>query len=211
MTINANILFSVVRKGTLSLVAGLALVAVWSPSWAAESGQPAGPAPGGLEIPPLMDGQQTPPQPQGQAQPHEQKTQTPPPRKDAPREDIISGTGQSFGGYNGTWHDPERDETVTTIIAPRQPMTQQPPMYIAPQVYPDWGGNWSQGGGQYYPPQWNPGYRPQRPPHWDQNNRPNRPPRPPYWNPGQRPPHWDNDYRPNRPPRPPYWLSLIHI
>ena len=59
-----------------------------------------------------------------------------PPRKNVPREDIVSGTGQSFGGYSGTWHDAERDETVTTIIAPRQPMTQQPPMYIAPQVYP---------------------------------------------------------------------------
>ena len=139
-----------------------------------------------------------------------------PPRKNVPREDIVSGTGQSFGGYSGTWHDAERDETVTTIIAPRQPMTQQPPMYIAPQVYPDAYGNWSQGGGGYYPPQWYPDNRPPRPPHWVHGHRPprpphwtpdNRPPRPPYWEPGQRPPrppHWDHG-RPPYPSRPPHW------
>ncbi|MDM8216602.1 hypothetical protein QUW15_10665 [Desulfovibrio piger] len=222
MTTNADTLFSAVRKRTSPLVMALALLAACSPSWAAESGEQAGAAPGGLEIPPLVGGEGQPPsqvpsaagQGAPQMSPSEGQQQAPaaqPPRKNVPREDIVSGTGQSFGGYSGTWHDPERDETVTTIIAPRQPMTQQPPMYIAPQVYPDAYGNWSQGGGGYYPPQWYPDNRPPRPPHWDQGHRPprpphwnpdNRPPRPPYWEPGQRPPHWDQG---QRPPRPPYW------
>lgn len=205
MTTNADTLFSAIRRRTSSLVMALALLAACPPSWAAESGQ-AGAAPGGLEIPPLVSGEeQSPPQmppaagqaasqasPEGQQAPASQ-----PPRRNVPREDIVSGTGQSFGGYSGTWHDAERDETVTTIIAPRQPMVQQPPMYIAPQVYPDSNGNWSQGGG-YYPPQWYPDPRPPRtprPPYWDQ-----RLPRPPY---PSRPPSWDQ--RPPYPSRPPSW------
>lgn len=226
MTTNADTLFSAVRKGSSSLVMALALLAVCSPSWAAGSGEQTGTAPGGLEIPPLVSGSeqpssQTPPAseqgaPQMSPEARQQAPASQPPRKNVPREDIVSGTGQSFGGYSGTWHDAERDETVTTIIAPRQPMTQQPPMYIAPQVYPDAYGNWSQGGGGYYPPQWYPDNRPPRPPHWDQGHRPprpphwnpdNRPPRPPYWEPGQRPPrppHWDHG-RPPYPSRPPHW------
>lgn len=226
MTTNADTLFSAVRKGSSSLVMALALLAVCSPSWAADNGEQTGTAPGGLEIPPLVSGSeqpssQTPPAseqgaPQMSPEARQQAPASQPPRKNVPREDIVSGTGQSFGGYSGTWHDAERDETVTTIIAPRQPMTQQPPMYIAPQVYPDAYGNWSQGGGGYYPPQWYPDNRPPRPPHWDQGHRPprpphwnpdNRPPRPPYWEPGQRPPrppHWDHG-RPPYPSRPPHW------
>lgn len=217
MTTNADTLFSAVRKKTSSLVMAFALLAVCAPSWAAEeNGRQDGPAPGGLEIPPLAGGQeqtpartsaQTPQQATGQEQTAR------PPQKDAPREDIISGTGQTFGGYSGTWQDPTRDETVTTVIAPRQPMMQQPPVYIAPQVYPNWDGSWSQGGGQYYPsqgypgnsPYWNQGRRPHRPPHWNQGQRPQRPP---YWNPGQRPPYWGQGQRPpswNQGQRPPYW------
>ncbi len=226
MTTNADTLFSAVRKGSSSLVMALALLAVCSPSWAADGGEQTGAAPGGLEIPPLVSGEGQPPSqmppaaeqgaPQMSPEARQQAPAPQPPRKNVPREDIVSGTGQSFGGYSGTWHDQERDETVTTIIAPRQPMTQQPPMYIAPQVYPDAYGNWSQGGGGYYPPQWYPDNRPPRPPHWDQGHRPprpphwnpdNRPPRPPYWEPGQRPPrppHWDHG-RPPYPSRPPHW------
>ena len=226
MTTNADTLFSAVRKGSSSLVMALALLPASPPSWAAASAAPTGTAPGGLEIPPLVSGSeqpssQTPPAseqgaPQMSPEARQQAPASQPPRKNVPREDIVSGTGQSFGGYSGTWHDAERDETVTTIIAPRQPMTQQPPMYIAPQVYPDAYGNWSQGGGGYYPPQWYPDNRPPRPPHWDQGHRPprpphwnpdNRPPRPPYWEPGQRPPrppHWDQG-RPPYPSRPPHW------
>lgn len=225
MTTNADTLFSAVRKGTSSLVMALALLAACPSSWAADGREQAGAAPGGLEIPPLVSGEEQSPSqtpstagqgtPQMSPEARQQAPASQPPRKNVPREDIVSGTGQSFGGYSGTWHDAERDETVTTIIAPRQPMTQQPPMYIAPQVYPDAYGNWSQGGG-YYPPQWYPDNRPPRPPHWDQGHRPprpphwnpdNRPPRPPYWEPGQRPPrppHWDNG-RPPYPPRPPHW------
>ena len=226
MTTNADTLFSAVRKGSSSLVMALALLAVCSPSWAADSGEQTGTVPGGLEIPPLVSGSEQPSSqtsptseqgaPQMSPEARQQAPASQPPRKNVPREDIVSGTGQSFGGYSGTWHDAERDETVTTIIAPRQPMTQQPPMYIAPQVYPDAYGNWSQGGGGYYPPQWYPDNRPPRPPHWDQGHRPprpphwnpdNRPPRPPYWEPGQRPPrppHWDHG-RPPYPSRPPHW------
>lgn len=225
MTTNADTLFSAVRKGTSSLVMALALLAACPSSWAADGREQAGAAPGGLEIPPLVSGEEQLPQmppaaeqgaPQMSPEARQQAPASQPPRKNVPREDIVSGTGQSFGGYSGTWHDQERDETVTTIIAPRQPMTQQPPMYIAPQVYPDAYGNWSQGGGGYYPPQWYPDNRPPRPPHWDQGHRPprpphwnpdNRPPRPPYWEPGQRPPrppHWDNG-RPPYPSRPPHW------
>lgn len=234
MTTNADTVLSSVRKRTSSFMMALALLAVWSPSWAAESGQASGPAPGGLAVPPLTGEQTTPSAalPEGQTTPSAPQTaqeQTPPrtPGKDAPREDIVSGTGQAFGGYSGTWHDPTRDETVTTIIAPRQPMMQQPPMYIAPQIYPNMDGSWTQGGGQYYYPQQYPGYtrparphrwdqdrRPHRPPHWNQGQRPSRPPywdqnqRPPYWNPGQRPPSWDQGQRPpywNPGQRPPSW------
>ena len=215
MTTNADILFSAVRRSVSSVVLSLALLAPL-PAWAAEEGQPAAPAPGGLEIPPLTKESDQAPQASQQA-----PQQTPPPRKEAPREDIVIGTGQAFGGYSGTWRDPVKDENVTTIIAPRQPMTQQPPMYIAPQIYPDWDGGWSQGGGQYYPPYWSQAQRPSRPPHWDHGQRPprpphwdqSRPPRPPYWDQSRppRPPHWDNGHRPpywnpgQRPPRPPYW------
>lgn len=219
MTTNADTVLSSVRKRTSSFMMALALLAVWSPSWAAESGQASGPAPGGLAVPPLTGEQTTPSAalPEGQTTPSAPQTaqeQTPPrtPGKDAPREDIVSGTGQAFGGYSGTWHDPTRDETVTTIIAPRQPMMQQPPMYIAPQIYPNMDGSWTQGGGQYYYPQQYPGYtRPARPHRWDQDRRPHRPP---HWNQGQRPsrpPYWDQNQRPQRPPswdqgqRPPYW------
>ncbi len=211
MTISAGTVFSTAGKWTSSLVVAFALLSVWPLSCPAGNGQTAGPAPGGLTIPPLTDGT-----------PGKAETPPPPRRRDVPREDIVSGTGQSFGGYIGTRHDPVRNETVTTIIAPRQPMVQQPPMYIAPQVYPPWDGNWSQGGGQYAPSQWpshrppfwDQGQRPPRPPHWDQHQRPHRPPhwdqhqrphRPPHWGQGQRPPrppHWEQG---QRPPRPPQW------
>lgn len=212
MTNSAGLAVSPAGKWISSLVAALALLSVWPVSCPAESGQTVTPAPGGLEIPPLTDGK-------------EEKAQTPPPpppRKNVPREDIVSGTEQAFGAYTGTWHDPVRDETVTTIITPRQPMMTPPPMYIAPQVYPNWDGSWSQGGGSYYYPS----QRPSRPPYWDQGHRPpppsswdqgHRPPRPPRWDQGHRPPppsSWGQGYRPPRPPhwdqgqppsRPPHW------
>ena len=190
MTLNAGIVFSTAGKWTSSLMVAFALLSVWPISCPAESGQTAGPAPGGLEIPPLTDGTAG----------KEAQAPAPPPRKNVPREDIVISTEQSFGGYIGTWHDPVRDETVTTIITP-QPMTQQPPIYIAPQIYPNWDGSWSQGAGQYYPPQWS--YN--RPSQWNQGQRPPRPPRPPHWDQGQypsRPPQWDQG---QRPPRPSHW------
>ena len=52
MTTNADTLFSAVRKGSSSLVMALALLAVCSPSWAADSGEQTGTAPGGLEAGP---------------------------------------------------------------------------------------------------------------------------------------------------------------
>ena len=58
MTTNADTVLSSVRKRTSSFMMALALLAVWSPSWAAESGQASGPAPGGLAVPPLT-GEQT--------------------------------------------------------------------------------------------------------------------------------------------------------
>lgn len=58
----------------------------------------------------------------------------------AERQDIVGGTGHSLGGFSGTYTDPETGDTVTTVIAPRKPDQQQPwpPVYVYPQVTPQW-------------------------------------------------------------------------
>ena len=58
----------------------------------------------------------------------------------AERQDYVGGTGNSLGGYSGTYIDPETGDTVTTVIAPRKPGEQQPwpPIYVYPQVAPQW-------------------------------------------------------------------------
>ena len=151
MTISAGTVFSTAGKWTSSLVVAFALLSVWPLSCPAGNGQTAGPAPGGLTIPPLTDGT-----------PGKAETPPPPRRRDVPREDIVSGTGQSFGGYIGTRHDPVRNET------PRPP-------------------HWDQHQRPHRPPHWGQGQRPPRPPHWEQGQRP---PRPPQWQGGGIPPSW---------------------
>ena len=140
MTTNADTLFSAVRKGSSSLVMALALLAVCSPSWAADNGEQTGTAPGGLEIPPLVSGSeqpssQTPPAseqgaPQMSPEARQQAPASQPPRKNVPREDIVSGTGQSFGGYSGTWHDAERDETVPELLKQQDISAYRQSLYI---------------------------------------------------------------------------------
>ncbi|MDE7370838.1 MAG: hypothetical protein K2N07_03675, partial [Desulfovibrio sp.] len=56
---------------------------------------------------------------------------------------VISNDAPGYNGYAGTWRDPETGDIVTSVIAPRRPQeqTQQPPIYIAPQIDPDWPAN----------------------------------------------------------------------
>lgn len=58
----------------------------------------------------------------------------------AERQDYVSGTGNSTGGFSGTYTDPETGDTVNTVIAPRKSEQQQPwpPIYVYPQVTPQW-------------------------------------------------------------------------
>lgn len=58
----------------------------------------------------------------------------------AERQDYVSGTGNSVGGFSGTHTDPETGDIVNTIIAPRKSEQQEPwpPIYIYPQVTPQW-------------------------------------------------------------------------
>lgn len=58
----------------------------------------------------------------------------------AERQDYVGGTGNSVGGFSGSYTDPTTDENVTIVIAPRKSEQQQPntPIYIYPQVTPQW-------------------------------------------------------------------------
>lgn len=77
------------------------------------------------------------------------------------RMDDAGTSGNYAPGYNGfagTWRDPATGDIITSVIAPRNPGSQQydAPIIIEPQVSPNgWGGgsSWggsSGGGGVYY-------------------------------------------------------------
>lgn len=126
---------------------------------------------------------------------------------------VIRNDAPGYNGYAGTWRDPETGDIVTSVIAPRRPQeqTQQQPIYIAPQIDPNWPGNgygnsgwpsgsnggwpsgsngwnngWQQGGNTGWNPGWNmggaPSWRPGMQPGQPGMMPPNRP------LPGQRPP-----------------------
>lgn len=117
---------------------------------------------------------------------------------------VIRNDAPGYNGYAGTWKDPETGDIITSVIAPRRPQeqTQQPPIYIAPQIDPQWpggyatsgwpggsNGGWQQGGNSG----WNNGWQPAPPPGapYPGQNFPGQPypgqPSPGY-GPGQNPP-----------------------
>lgn len=63
----------------------------------------------------------------------------PPP---AARQDTFMGTGNAgTGGFSGTYTDPETGDIVTRVVPPADPnISQTPPVpiYIYPQVEPQW-------------------------------------------------------------------------
>ncbi len=104
---------------------------------------------------------------------------------------VISNDAPGYNGYAGTWRDPETGDIVTSVIAPRRPreQAQQPPIYVAPQIDPDWPANgygnsgwpngWNGGWNGGAQPGWTPGAPPGGAPGWGQSWRPGQGPLPP--------------------------------
>ena len=69
--------------------------------------------------------------------------------------DVYNGDqNDGYNGFIGTWRDPETDDIITSVIAPRQPQQNQqsPPIYVYPgyEAYDD-GGYGQHSGGQTRP------------------------------------------------------------
>lgn len=109
-----------------------------------------------------------------------------------------------YDGFAGTWRDPATGDIITSVIAPRRPpaQEQQPPIYVAPQIDPGYGGGYppgyGNGGGPAYGPWDRPGWRPDGRPDWQPGWQPGtphgpsmppamRPDMPPDMRPGWRP------------------------
>lgn len=143
---------------------------------------------------------------------------------------TIRNNAPGYEGFAGTWRDPATGDIITSVIAPRRPQeqTQQPPIYIAPQIEPDWPGGtsglqpggstgwnpgWTPGGSTGWNPGWNPGWTPGGNTGWNPGPPPPglRPPaNPPSGPPSVRPPSpsipatTPSSGRPDfRPPQPP--------
>lgn len=168
----------------------------------AMGGSPDADAPAGAHDATAKAARETAPQPAAPASP-------PPEPERAPRrlpdtaEDAITIRNNAPGdaGFAGTWRDPATGDIITSVIAPRRPQeqTQQPPLYIAPQIGPDWPGGstgWTPGGN----PGWNPGWTPGGNPGWNPGWNPGPPP--PGLMPPANPPSGPPSVRPPRPPLP---------
>ena len=138
-----------------------------------------------------------------------------PPRPDATEDALtIRNDAPGYEGFAGTWRDPATGDIITSVIAPRRPQEQAPqqPIYIAPQIEPDWpGGNSGTrpGGNSGWGPGWNPGWNPDGNPGWNPGWNPGPPPPglmppavPPTMPPSVRPPFQPPFRPPSRPPRP---------
>ncbi|MDE7064097.1 MAG: hypothetical protein K2O70_01310, partial [Desulfovibrionaceae bacterium] len=80
----------------------------------------------------------------------------------AQRRDYDAGTGTSPGsGTVHTYTDPATGDTVTDVIAPqpRRQEQQSTPIYVYPEVNPEWSPQGGSGGGAY-PPGGNPSFSP---------------------------------------------------
>lgn len=204
----------------------LAAVAPGTAGALAMSGKPEASAPADARGATAQAGGETPLRAAVPAAPPE-PARAAPPRPDATEDAVtIRNDAPGSGGFAGTWRDPATGDIITSVIAPRRPQeqTQQPPIYIAPQIEPDWpggtsgpqpGGNtgwnpgWTPGGNTGWAPGWNPGWNPGPPPPGllPPAVPPSAPPsvRPPFRPPQPSPPSVPpSPGRPDfRPPRPP--------